>query len=152
MRITQRTADALVIEEGAGTNLILGIALFGLGTAAAVIGWTSGQIIGSLIGLVFLIFGAKTLLFAKVRTHKFSRFGKSIVIESRRRFGTDRRELSFADIADIQLEQVKRSYYVYYLTMQGERLRMADSYDGNEEHTRECFTAAREWLGLERGN
>jgi hypothetical protein len=149
MRVTQRTADALVIAEGAGSNLMIGAVLLGLGAAAAVIGWTSDQIVAAMIGMVLFAFGAKTLLLSQVRTHRFSRQRQVVEIESRGRFGADRREVPFDSIADIQLEHVKRSYYVYYLTKQGERLRWADSYDGSEEDTRECFNAAREWLGME---
>jgi hypothetical protein len=59
--------------------------------------------------------------------------------------------LTFDDVADVVLEKVRKSHahYVYLVTRQGERLRMADSYDGSRENTVDCFNAAREWLGME---
>ena len=148
MRITQRTADALVIEEGAGPNKMIGLIFIGLGAGATVIGLAIGQIFVALVGVVLLMFGAKTLLFSRTQTHRFSRPRQVVVIESKGRSGTSLREVPFDSIADIDFENVKGSHYIYYVTRQGERLRSADSFDGSREHTLECFNVAREWLGM----
>lgn len=149
MRVTRRTADELVIEEGDGTNLMLGIGFLVFGGAGILIGWAKGHIGFLAIATVFLLLGLKFLLFNRTKTHRFDRSRGVVTVESRGRLGGVRRELPFDSIQDIVLEEIRKggsapSYYVYYVTRQGERLRWADSYDGSKEDTLDCFNAGRE--------
>jgi hypothetical protein len=75
-----------------------------------------------------------------------------LAIDSKGLLGATRRELPLDSIADIVLEEIRGrntpSYYVYYVTTQGERIIWADSYDGSKENTLECLNAARDFLRL----
>lgn len=149
MRVTRRTADELVIEEGAGTNLIIGLCFLAFGVAGISIGWVKGHIGFLVIPTIFLLFGLKFLLLNRTKTHRFDRSRGIVTVESRGRLGGVRRELPFDSIEDIVLEEIRKAgsaptYYVYYVTRQGERLRWADSYDGSKENTLNCFNAGRE--------
>ena len=152
MRVTQQTADELVIEEGAGSNLMIGMIFTGIGAVGIPIGWIQGQPLVLLVASVLVIYGLKTLLLARTKTHRFDRQRRVIAIESKGRSGTARQELPFDAIADVVLEKVPRShsYYLYYVTKQGERIKWADSYDGSRENIVNCFNIAREWLGMEK--
>jgi hypothetical protein len=152
MRVTQQTAGELVIEEGAAANLLIGLVCTGIGAVGILIGLFRGELVVVLITAVLLFYGLKTLLSARTKTHRFDRARRLVAIESKGRFGTTQRELPFDTIADVVLEKVPRShsYYVYYVTRQGERLRWADSYDGSPENTVNAFNVAREWLGMEK--
>lgn len=152
MRVTQRTGDELVIEEGAGANRLIGIVCTGVGAVGILISWFRAGPMVAVIALIFLVYGLKTLLFSRTHTHRFDRRRRVVVLEAKGRSGTVRRELPFDDIADVALEQVRNSqtHYLYYVTKQGERLRWADSYDGSRENIVDCFNAARDWLGMEK--
>ena len=149
MHVSQRTDDILVIEESPSTNLLLGSAFCGFGVVGMLLVWKAG-IPALLIGVIFLGVGLKLLLFGRTTTHRFERWRAAVVIESRSRSGAARRELPFDQIAEIAVEKAPKghSYYVYYVTRDGERIRWSDTYDGSEERTRECANAARAWLGM----
>jgi hypothetical protein len=151
MRVAQRTGDTLVIEEGAGANAVLAAVFIGIGVVGISIGWMRGQYLIVFVASIFLFYGLKIFLYSRTKTHRFDRARRVIVIESTGRSGTTRREVTFDDVADVVLEKARKSHahYVYLVTRQGERLRMADSYDGSRENTVDCFNAAREWLGME---
>lgn len=149
MRVTRRTSDELVIEEGAGTNLLIGLCFLTFGVAGISIGWVRDHIGFFVIATIFLLFGLKFLLLNRTKTHRFERSRGVVTVESQGRLGGVRRELPFDSIEDIVLEEIRKggtapSYYVYYVTKQGERLRWADSYDGSKEDTLDCFHAGRE--------
>jgi hypothetical protein len=149
MRITRRTGDDLVIEEGAGANRMIGLCFLALGVGGMSVGWVKGHVGFFMIAAIFLLFGLRLLLFTPTKTHHFERSRGLVTIESRGRLGGSRRELPFDSIEDIVLEEIRKagsapSYYVYYVTRQGERLRWADSYDGSKENTTDCFNAGRE--------
>jgi len=151
MRVTLRTADELVIEEGAGANLMIGLCFLAFGVAGISIGWVKGPIGFFVIATIFLLFGLKILLLNRTKAHRFERSRGVVSVESQGRFGGARRELPFDSIEDIVLEEIRKagsapSYYVYYVTRQGERLRWADSYDGSKENTLDCFNAGREFV------
>jgi hypothetical protein len=151
MRVTQRTPDVLVIEEGAGTKIIIGSLCFGVGALFVLIGWSQAGWFFVIVGGFFALFGLKMLLFNRTRTHRFERWRGILGIESKGPWGSERRELPLDSIADIILEEIRNrgtSYYVYYVTRQAERIIWADSYDGSKENTLECFNAAREFLGF----
>lgn len=149
MRVTRRTADELVIEEGAGTNLMIGLCLLTFGVAGISIGWVKGHIGFFVIATLVLLFGLKFLLLNRTKTHRFERSRGVVTVESQGRLGGVRRELPFDSIEDIVLEEIRKggsapSYYVSYVTKQGERLRWTDSYDGSKKDTMDCFHAGRE--------
>ena len=153
--MSQHTGETLVIEEGAGTNLMIGLVAVVLGAAGTSIGWLRGQIGFLVIAPIFVLFGLKILLFNRTKTHRFERWRGVVVIESKGRLGVVRRELPFDSIEDIVLEETRKAgsaphYYVYYVTKHGERLRWAESYDGSRENTLDSFNAARECLGMRR--
>jgi hypothetical protein len=153
MRVAQRTSDTLVIEEGTGTNVIIGSFSIVIGAVGALVGWTRGLTLFLIIGPIFLLYGLKVLLFNRTKAHRFERQRGMLAIDSKGLLGSGSRELPLDSIADIVLEEIRKagsapSYYVYYVTKQGERIIWADSYDGSKENTRECFNAAREFLGM----
>jgi hypothetical protein len=153
MRVAQRTSDTLVIQEGAGTNVLIGSVSVLIGAVGALIGWTRGPALFLLIGPIFLLYGLKVLLFNRTKAHRFERERGRLAIDSKGLFTFGSRELPFDSIADIVLEEIRKagsapSYYVYYVTKQGERIIWADSYDGSKENTLECFNAAREFLRM----
>jgi hypothetical protein len=95
------------------------------------------------------------LLFNRTKTLRFERWRGMLAIDSKRLFGSKRRELPLDSIADIVLEEIRTrgtSYYIYYVTKQGERIIWADSYDGSKENTLECFNVTREFLGFTPGS
>ncbi len=156
MQVTRRTGDDLVIEEGTGTNRIIGFCFLAFGVGGISVGWVKGHVGFSMIAAIFLLFGLKLLLLTRTKTHHFERSRGLVTIESRGRLGGSRRELPFDSIEDIVLEEIRKagsapSYYVYYVTRQGERLRWADSYDGSKENTTDCFNAGRELVMAGRG-
>lgn len=153
MRVTQRTPDTLICEEGSGTKIFLGLGCAGLGALAAIAGWTKGPSwLMVIIGVVFVFFGLKVLLFDRTRTHRFERRHGTVAIDAKGLFGTKRRELSLNSIADVVLEEVRArggpSYYLHYVTEEGERIKWSDFYEGSKANTLECFQAAREFLGI----
>ena len=147
MRVT-RTFDVLVIEEDANTSRLLGWALVAFGAAFTAVGWRTAQPVIVIAAMVLFGFGVHSVLFATVKTHRFDRHRRVIVVESKHRTGTAMRELPFDTIKDVIVERGRQSYYLYYVTTQGERIRLADSYDGDKEGTLASFHAAREYLGL----
>jgi hypothetical protein len=153
MRVTQRTPDTLVCEEGLGTKIFLGLSCAGLGGLAAIAGWTKGPNWFMVsIGALFVLFGLKMLLFNRTRTHRFERRRGTLAIEAKGLWGSKRRELSLESIADVALEEVRGrgapSYFIYYVTAEGERIKWSDFYEGSKVNTLECFQAAREFLGI----
>ena len=152
MRVTQRTQDMLVIEEGAGTAIFLGSICLGAGAISVIIGWTNEKWLFVIVGTVFALFGLKLLLFNRAKTHRFERWRGMLAIDSKGLLGSGRRELPLDSIADVVLEEVRgrygRSYDIYYVTKQGERIIWATTYDGSKANTLECFQAGREFLGF----
>jgi hypothetical protein len=150
MLVTQRTPDTLVVEEDAGTKIMIGSFCAGLGGFAAIVGWTKGQTLFMIIGTVFVLFGLKIFLFSRTRTHRFERWRGTLAIDSKALWGSKRRELPLDRIADVVIEEIRGrgrpSYYIYYVTADGERIKWSDFYDGSKENTLECFNAAREFL------
>ena len=151
MRVTERTPDNLVIEEGASTKVIIGSMMVAFGAAGVLIGWTKGEIVFLIVGPFFFLYGLKLLLFNRTKTHRFERWRGMLAIDSKGLLGSGRRELPLDSIADIVVEQVRGhtpSYYIYYVTKQGERIIWANTYDGSKANTLECFNAGREFLGF----
>lgn len=152
MRVTQRTTDTLVVEEDTSTKIMVGSFCAGLGGFAVIIGWTKGQTLFMIIGTVFVLFGLKTLLFSRTRTHRFERWRGMLAIDSKGLWGLKRRELPLDRIADVVVEEIRGrgrpSYYIHYVTAEGERIKWSDFYDGSKDNTLECFHAAREFLGI----
>jgi hypothetical protein len=150
VRIIHKT-PLLVIEEGRETGLILGSVFTLIGVAGLAIGWFNAQTAFLVISPLILLYGLKVLLFNKTRTHSFDRSGGAVTVASANYFGRAQRQLRFEEIAEIDLEEIRKagsapSYYVYYVTTAGERIRWADSFDGSKEHTIECVDAARSFL------
>lgn len=153
MRVTQRTPDTLVVEDGIGTRIFLGSMCAGLGGFAVIAGWTKGPSwFMVMIGAFFVLTGLKILLFHRTRTHRFERWRGMLTIDSKALWGSARRELPLDSIADVVIEEIRgrsgRSYYIYYVTAEGERIKWSDFYDGSKENTLESFQAAREFLGI----
>ena len=93
MRVTQRTPDTLVVEEGLGAQTFLGLSCAGLGGFTAIAGWTKGpNWFMVTIGAVFVLFGLKILLFNRTRTHRFERWRGMLAIDSKGLLRSDRRE------------------------------------------------------------
>ena len=152
MRVTQRAEDMLVIDEGAGTAIFFTSICLGVGAIAVIIGWTNEKWLFVIVGTVFALFGLKIFLFNRTRTHRFERWRGMLAIDSKGLFRLDRRELPLDHIADVVIEEIRGrgapSYYIYYVTAEGERIKWSDFYDGSKENTLECFQAAREFLGM----
>ena len=153
MRLTRKTPDSLVIEEGAGTRVIGALVFVTMGVFGLLMGWIKGPPAFLFFGPLFILIGLYILLFKKTRTHQFERRRGTVVIEMKGLLGTTLRELPLANIADIVLDERRRpgktTYYrVNYVTTQGERILWADSHDGSNENTFECFRAARKFLGM----
>ena len=153
MRVTQRTSDTLVVEEDAGTKIMIGSFCAGLGGFAAIAGWTKGPSwFMVIIGAFFVLLGLKILLFGRTRTHRFERWRGTLAMDSKGLWGSKRRELPLDRIADVVVEEIRGrgapSYYIYYVTAEGERIKWSDFYDGSKENTLECFRAVREFLGI----
>lgn len=152
MRVTRRTGDTLVVEEGTGTKLFLGWGLLAMGSFGVLIWWKDGEPLFLIVGALLALYGAKTLLFHRTRTHRFERWRGRLTIDAKGLWGTRRRELPLLSIADIVLEEIRStrmtSYYIYYVTRDGQRIRWADTYDGSTENILECWREARKFLGL----
>jgi hypothetical protein len=101
---------------------------------------------------VFALFGLKIFLFNRTRTHRFECWRGMLAIDSKGLLRSDRRELPLDRIVDVVIEEIRGrggpSYYIYYVTAEGERIEWSEFYDGSKENTFECFNAAREFLGL----
>jgi hypothetical protein len=151
MRLTQRTPDVLVIEEGAGTAIFFVLLCLGVGAISVIIGWTNEKWLFVIVGTVFALFGLKIFLFGRTRTHRFERWRGMLAIDSKGLLRSERRELPLGRIADVVLEEIRGrggpSYYLYYVTADGERIKWSDFYHG-KANTLECFHAAREFLGI----
>jgi|SRR3990172_4530594 len=152
MRVTQRTPDTLVVEEGAGTASFFVLLCLGAGAIAVIIGWTNEKWLFVIVGTIFALYGLKIFLFDQTRTHQFERWRGMLAIDSKGLFRLDRRELPLDHIADVVIEEIRGrgapSYYIYYVTAAGERIKWSDFYDGSKDNTFECFQAAREFLGI----
>ena len=92
MRLTQRTQDMLVIEEGAGTAIFLGSICLGAGAISVIIGWTNEKWLFVIVGTVFALFGLKIFLFNRTRTHRFERWRGMLAIDSKGLWQSERRE------------------------------------------------------------
>ena len=151
MRVTQRTPDTLVVEEGAGTAIFFGSFCLGVGAIAVIIGWTNEKWLFVIVGTVFALFGLKIFLFNRTRTHRFERWRGMLTIDSKGLLRSDRRELPLDSIADVVLEELRGrggpSFYIHYVTADGERIAWSRYYEG-KANTLECFHAAREFLGI----
>lgn len=152
MRVTQRTADTLVVEEGAGTAIFFTSICLGVGAIAVIIGWTDEKWLFVIVGAIFALYGLKIFLFGRTRTHRFERWRGMLAIDSKGLWRLDRRELPLDRIADVVLEEIRGrggpSYYIYYVTADGERINWSHYYHGSKKNTLECFQAAREFLGI----
>ena len=152
MRVTQRTQDMLVIEEDAGMAIFMGAICLGVGAISVIIGWTNEKWLFVIVGTVFALFGLKIFLFNRTRTHRFGRLRGMRAIDSKGLLRSGRRELPLDRIADVVIEEIRGrgrpSYYIYYVTAEGERIKWSEFYDGSKENTLECFNAAREFLGF----
>lgn len=153
MRLTKKSPDNLVIDEGAATRVIVSVAFVVMGALGFLMGWIKGPPEFLFFSPLFMLIGVYYLLFKKSNTHRFERWRGMVVIDSKGLLGSTQRELPLANIADIVLDERRRPgkvtlYRVYYVTTQGERILWADSHDGSDENTFECFRAAREFLGM----
>jgi len=77
MRMTQRTADALIVEEGTGTNLMIGFVAVALGAAGISIGWMKSPIGFLIIAPILALFGLKVLLFNRTKDGERIRWADS---------------------------------------------------------------------------
>jgi hypothetical protein len=107
MRVTQRTPDVLVIEEGAGTPIFFISICLGVGAISVIIGWTNEKWLFVIVGTVFALFGLKIFLFNRTRTHRFERWRGMLAIDSKGLLGSDRRELPLDRIADVVIEELR---------------------------------------------
>jgi hypothetical protein len=153
MRVTQHTTDTLIIEEGLRTKIVGGLSFVVIGGLASFIGWIRGPIELVYPGLIFVLAGLVYLLFGKTHTHRFERWRGMLAIDSRTVWGSRRRELPLASIANVEFEEVRSprsgpSYYIYYVTTQGERIPWAGTYDGSRRNTYRCYRTARQFLGM----
>lgn len=152
MRVTRRTGDTLVIEEGTGTKLLLGGGSLAIGAFGAVMWWVKGELLFLIVGAIFVFYGAKVLLFHRTQTHRFERWRGKLAIDAKGLWGTRRRELPLDSIADIVIEEIRTprtiSYYLYHVTKDGQRIRWAETYDGSKENALECLRQVREFLGM----
>ncbi len=130
-----------------------GMLFAAIGGFGTLIGWVKGPREFLLFGPAFVMAGAAFLLFGKTRTHRLERWRGMLAIDSRNILGLRSRELPLDSIADIVVEKVRSarsapSYYVYYVTRQGERIIWTGTYDGSKQNTLECMRAARRFLGM----
>jgi hypothetical protein len=150
--VIDRSMGTLVVEEGKSSSLIVGGSSAGIGAVLIAIGVVRGEYLMIAVGAVLLFYGVKALLFSRAHMHRFDRLRRKVVIEARGLLKTERREIAFADIADIVVEKAGRrnppSLYIHYVMRGGERIPWAESYDGAKEETLECARAAREMLEL----
>jgi hypothetical protein len=157
VRVARHTPETLVVEQGAGNNRIIGICCGGAGVVGLLLAWQGEWdgdapkvVLGALVGTIFAVYGFKILLFDRTNTDRFERGRDTVVIESSGLWGVKKRELPFDRIGDVVIEKVGRgpSYYVYFVTKDGERISWSNTYDGSKENTFECFHAGREFLRL----
>lgn len=107
MRVTRKTPDTLVVEEGIGTRLLLGWGLLAMGSFGVLIWWKDGEPLFLIVGCIFALYGSKTLLFDRTQTHRFERRRGKLAIDSKGLWGTRRRELPLDTIADVVLEEIR---------------------------------------------
>lgn len=151
MRVTRNTPDTLIIEEGTGTKIFLGLSLIAIGTFGVFIWWKDGEPLFLIVGSVFALYGLKMLLFHRTQTHRFERWRGKLITESKGLWGSRRHELPLDRIADVVLEEIRSrgtSYYIYHITKDGQRICWAKTYDGSKTNTLECFREARKFLGM----
>lgn len=106
MRLTQRTPDVLVIEEGAGTAIFFVLLCLGVGAISVIIGWTNEKWLFVIVGTVFALFGLKIFLFGRTRTHRFERWRGMLAIDSKGLLRSERRELPLDRVSDVVLEEI----------------------------------------------
>jgi|OpeIllAssembly_1097287.scaffolds.fasta_scaffold72841_1 hypothetical protein len=155
MRVIQRTADTLVVEDS--PDILLGAILAALGSIGILVAWTKGPSwLFVLVCAVFLLIGLKFLLFARTTTHRFDRWRGLITIDSKGLWQSKRREreLPFDSIADVVLEkkQVRGGaaglrYWVEYVTTNGERIAWSD-FTSSKDDKVECIQVVRAFLGI----
>ncbi|MEX0804872.1 MAG: hypothetical protein WD688_16380 [Candidatus Binatia bacterium] len=155
MRVTHRTPETLVVEDG--PDLLIGSISVGLGSFGILIGWTQGPSwLFVIVGTVFVLAGLRILLLARTRTHRFERWRGLMTIDSKSLWQSERREreLRLDSIADVVLEkkQVKGGetgvrYWVEYVTTQGEHIPWS-AFTSSKEDKVECIQAVREFLRI----
>jgi len=84
MRVSQHTAETLVVEEGRGTQALLGSSLSAFGALGVWVGWTrEGKVLFLIVGAIFLLYGLKALLLDRPKTHRFERWRGMLAIDSK---------------------------------------------------------------------
>lgn len=153
MRVAQRTSDSLVIEDA--PDIVLGAGAAGLGVLAILIGWIEElEWIVLAVGILFVLFGLKMLLFSPTTTHRFDRRRGVVAIETRKRWRVPLlRELPLDSIAEVVLVEKGESgnlrYWVEYVSTQGERIAWSD-FTGSKSDKVQCVEAVREFLTAPR--
>jgi hypothetical protein len=91
MRVTQRTLETLVVEDG--PDLLVGLVCLGLGSSAILIGWSQGPSwLFVIAGTALCIVGLKTFLLARAMTYRFERQSGLMTIASKALWQSERRE------------------------------------------------------------
>ena len=155
MRVTHRTPDTLVVEDG--PDLLAGLLCLGLGSFAVVVGWSQGPSwLFVIVGTVFILVGLRFFILARTRTHRFERQRGLMTIDSKGLWQSRRREreLRLDSIADVVLEskQVKGGdagirYWVEYVTTEGQHIPWS-AFTTSKDDKLECIQAVRGFLGI----
>ncbi len=155
MRVTQRMAETLVVEDAPDRLfgwMLLGFGLFGVLVAGAQgANWLFG-----IVGTVFALFGLWKLVVARTITHRFDRGRGLMTMESTGPWRASRREreLRLDSIADVILEkkhvrggEAGVRYWVEYVTTQGEHIPWS-AFTSSKDDKIGCVQAVREFLGI----
>ena len=155
MRVTRRTAETLIVEDG--PDRVLGSICLGLGSLSVLAGFTQGTgAVFWVVGTVFALAGLWMLASARTITHRFDRGRGMMTMESKSLWRTARREreLRLDGIADVVLEQKQVRggeagvrYWVEYVTTKAERIPW-NAYASSKDDKIECVAAVREFLGI----
>lgn len=153
MRVTHRTPDILVIEDG--PDVRLGWVCAAFGAAGLLVASSQSSWIFGLVGSAFMLFGLKVALFARTTTHRFEHGRERVMIETtKRRHSGSRRELPLGSISDVVLRQKQvrggeagLRYWVEYVTTGGESIAWS-GFTGSKDDKVECVIAVREFLGI----
>jgi hypothetical protein len=150
--IVERTADTLVIEQRAAETVWFCLVFAACGVGIVTLGWFKGQWLFLLVGFVFVIVPLAMAVRARTMFHRFDRRRALVTIEARGLGGTKRRELPFAAIRDLMLDEMRvpqsgMRYRILYVTTGGERIEWTDFRQQKDDQD-ECLRAAREFLGL----
>jgi hypothetical protein len=154
MRVTHRTAQALVIEDA--PDLLLASICLGLGSFGILIGWTQAPSwIFVIVGTALLLAGLKFLV-AGTRIHCFERDRGLATIKLKKAWQSPRieRELRLDSIEDVVLgeKQVRGGqtgvrYWIEYVTTDGEHIPWS-AFTSSKQDKLECIEAVRDFLKI----